>query len=178
MQIARKISVGSINGVRAGFKGVKETTLVGRLIGQALAFSTHDGDKGTYQKFKGEFRAINADGEEVAAPVMFLPSPAQEMLANAITEAQGKAVSFGFDVYVVPHPTAVLGYEYKIKPLLETAPSDPLKQLMAGLPPMEVKPKQAAIEMAPTTEANVAAAEEPVKVNPVEEPAKSTSKKK
>lgn len=150
MQIARKISVGSINGVKAGFKGVTETTLVGRLVGQAMAATQHDGEKGSYTKFKGEFRAINADGEEVAAPVMFLPSPAQEMLADAVKAAEGKAVAFGFDVFVVPNATAVLGYEYKIKPLLETAPSDPLKALMAGLPAMELKPKQAALEMSPT----------------------------
>jgi hypothetical protein len=178
MQIARKISVGSINGVKSGFKGIKEPTLVGRLVGQAMGVSAHESEKGTYQKFKGEFRAINADGEEIAAPVMYLPSPAQEMLADAINAADGKAVAFGFDIFAVPNPTAVLGYEYKIKPLLETAPSDPVKQLMAGLPPLEIKPKQAALPGVSETDK---AEEKPTEEQkPEEKPQaeKATAKKK
>lgn len=178
MQIARKITVGTINGIRGGFVVAEgETRLVGRIYGMAGAVETKESTYGPYQRFKGEFRAINEDGEEIGAPILMLPEPASGMLAAALATESGKSgVQFGFDIFVQSTPKKQpgdRGYQYVIKPLLETAPSDPLKALAASLPalPAPAAPKQAALtgvdpamqsaaEPAPATEAAPAPAQE------------------
>ena len=141
MQIAKKISVGGINGVRNGFKNVAQTTLVARILGVAYSFEHKDTNFGKSLSFHGEFRAVNADGEEVAAPVCYLVSPADTMLAQALTEAKGSSVEFGFDIFVSPkekRDERDLGYEYKVKPLLEATVSDPLAKIMARVQPLQL----------------------------------------
>lgn len=153
MQIAKKITIGTINGIRGGFacnwtEGKPETQaafLAGRIIGIARSVDAKQTTYGEAARFTGEFRAINQDGEEIAAPTLYLPSPADGLLKSAIVEADGGAVNFAFDIYVQPTPKKQpgdRGYEYVIKPLLETKPSDPLAELAKALPAPAIKPKQ------------------------------------
>jgi hypothetical protein len=133
MEILRKMSVGAINGVNGGFKDVTETRHVARIMGIVRGVETKETNIGRSYKFTGEFRGINEHGEEFSSPVCYLPNPADSMLVEAFTAANGQQVGFAFDVFVTPKPkrnSVDLGYEYKIKPLLETKPSDPLAALM------------------------------------------------
>jgi hypothetical protein len=150
MEIARKITIAGINGVRGGFdvKPDAPVTLMARVMGLARKVEVKTTTYGDSLKFVGEFRAINADGEEFAAPVIYLPKPADEMLAEALTEAGENGVQFAFDIFIEPVPKKTpvdRGYQFKVKPLLDTKPSDPLAALMAGLPAPAVRAKQPAL---------------------------------
>jgi hypothetical protein len=133
MEILKKMSVGAMNGVTGGFKDVTESKRVARILGIVRSIETKDTNIGRSYKFTGEFRGINAEGEEFSSPVCYLPAPADSMLLEAFTASDGQPVGFAFDIFVNPKPKKTpvdLGYEYKIKPLLETKPSDPLLTLM------------------------------------------------
>ena len=141
--ITKKITIGGINGIRAGFKGIKELTLVARIYGTTSKFDAKESAQyGVSYKFSGEFRAINADGEEFASPVCYLVEPAQSMLVEALNAAEGKAVEFAFDFFVQPDEKSVTGYIYEIKPLLETKASAPLQSMAEKLPQLSIQPRQ------------------------------------
>ena len=162
MEIAKKITLGGINGVRKGFKGITETLFVGRIMGIASSVEEGETPMGPYVKFKGDFEGTNMEGEITRAPVCYLIAPADGMLAAAIKASDNKPVSFGFDFYAVPMADAVLGCAYKVKPLLETAASDPMLALQAAIgAPVPLKSKQLALpatapEVAPVVAPEVA----------------------
>jgi hypothetical protein len=98
MEMTRKISVGGINGVRKGFKGITAPTILARVVGIARVTKWEDGDAGTYCKFTGDFSAWNKDGKGYRAPAVFLPEPAQSLLATAVdADESGNGVEFAFD---------------------------------------------------------------------------------
>lgn len=147
--LSRKLSIGVINNVKNGFKGVTERQLVGRIYGIANKVEVGEhATNGAFNKFKGEFRAYNSEGQEYISPVCFLPSPADGMLAAAIAAAGADAnagVKFGFDFFVVPDEKVAIGYVYETIPLLETRPTDPFAELMGeiGDKPLQLSaPKQ------------------------------------
>lgn len=172
MEIARKMTVGGINNVRKGFKGVTETKLVARILGIADTAVQEDGALGSYWKFTGEFQGTNEQGEMHAAPVLMLPKPADDMLAAAVKQAAGGSVKFGFDIYVEPREDVAIGYAYKIKPLLEVKPSNPLADLIASIPALPGKAQESLALDAPPAPAP-APAEAPAPA-----PAPAASKKK
>lgn len=162
MEIARKISIGGINGVRKGFKDVKETQFVARVMGIAHSAKQEEGNLGAYWKFTGEFQAVNQAGEITAAPVIFLPAPADEMLAAAVKAADAP-VKFGFDISIEPREDVAIGYAYRIKPLLEVKPSNPLADLLAEMPALPALPNktQSALALEAPAEAGNGATETP-----------------
>lgn len=156
MEIARKISVGGINGIKRGFKGIEVLTFVARIIGIARSAKVEEGDNGAYVKFGGDFQATNMDGEVITAPVMFLPEPASSLLENAVKSAEGGDVRFGFDIFVEPNESVAIGYNYKVKPLLEVKPSDPMADLMKSIEapvPLKLEAPKTEGEKAPETPA-------------------------
>lgn len=161
MNVAKQITVGTINGIRKGFKNVTAERLVARIYG--IARGIEDGEhpqNGAWVRFNGDFKGINQDGEITIAPTCFLTSPADQLLRSAVVAAEGKDVQFGFDFYVVPHDTAVLGYVYKVRPMMQVEASDPMKALESSfskdLPALGVDPT---LRLAGNTEADVADAE-------------------
>ncbi len=171
MQVARKISVGGINGVRSGFKGITEKTFVARIVGIANSADAKESQFGAYWKFSGEFQATNQEGEIIAAPVCMLPEPAAGMLAAQIKEA-GNGVQFGFDFFVVPDEKSTTGYTYQTSPLMESKPSNPLEDLLKAVPalPALPAPKQ------PALTGTEAATEKPAE-NAAEKPAEKAAPK-
>lgn len=136
MKLLRKISVGGINGVRGGLKGIKGRVRVMTVAGIARDYKEKTNENmGVSYGFSGEFRAINVDGEECAAPVVYLPEPAQGMLKSQIDAIDGeKSVEFGFHVFAVEDASAIKGYVFELEPLMETRASTALEQLTANLP--------------------------------------------
>ena len=146
MEILKKMSIGAINGVRKGFKGVTEKRFVARIMGIAQSVIVEDGALGTYRKFTGEFKGINADGEEFVSAVCFLPSPVDSLLEASMKDNSGAAVNFAFDISVAPNDTPI-GYEYVVSSLLETKPSNPLAELMAKIVPLQISAKSKQAEL-------------------------------
>jgi len=137
MQISRKLSVSVLNNIRKGFKNVTESRYVGRIYGIARGAVVEEGVNGPYIKFVGEFRGVSPTGEIFAAPVAFLPAPADGLLADAVKGDQhGSGVQFGFDFYIEPREDVAIGYSYVTKPLMEQKPSDPLAALENQIAPV------------------------------------------
>ncbi len=147
MQVERKLTIGGMNGVRKGFKGIKEKTFVARVLGIVNSATVEDGQLGAYHKFVGEFQGTNQNGELFTAPVCMLPEPASGMLYTAVQSAEGGSVKFGFDFHVVPDESVAIGYKYATTPLLETKPSNPLAEMLASIPalPQLAAPSQPAL---------------------------------
>jgi len=160
--IAKKISIGSLNGLRGGFKKesvTAEPMLAARIYGRADSFEAKDGGAmGVSFKFVGDFLGVNQYGEITSSPVCYLIAPADGMLVAALKNNEGKGVEFGFDFMVVKNDTAVLGYEYKVKPILETTAAEPLLAIQSKItaPPIPVKPRQPQLALAASTEAATA----------------------
>lgn len=144
METTRKISIGSINGVRKGFKGIVARVRMARIAGIARVAKVEENDAGTYTKFVGEFHAWNKDGEAVVAPVAYFPDAAQVLLSAALESDAGSGVEFAFDFFAVPK-TGGTGYDWEVVPLIETRKSDPLgallQQVQAPLPPLNPAPE-------------------------------------
>ncbi len=134
MKIAKKISIGKINGVRKGFKDVKSRRKVARILGIAreAILKVSENMKDSYC-FVGEFRGINEAGEVYVAAECYMPEPAQGLLHAAVENSGGSPVEFGFDFYLVPSPDAVLGYEFETEALMEHRPSNALAELEARI---------------------------------------------
>ena len=179
MQVARKISVGSINGVRSGFKGTTEKTFVARIVGIASSAEAKESQFGTYWKFTGEFQATNMEGEIIGAPACMLPEPSAGMLAAAVKESNG-GVQFGFDFFVVPDEKSTTGYVYQVHPLIESKPSNPLADLLQGVPelPKLAAPKSPDAAPAPAESPATAPADAPTTATAEEKPAVQAGKKK
>ena len=133
MKLVKKITMASVNNIRGGFKNVdpKGASFLGmRVVGLVRGYDTLvSPTMGESQKFYGEIRAENREGEEFASPCCFVPEPAQGLLRSAVDAADGLAVEFGFDILVVPDAESMVGYHFDIVPLLETKPSDALLTL-------------------------------------------------
>lgn len=150
LQIARKITVAGINNVKGGFvlKDGEDNRHVARIVGLAQSAGVKETAYGPSWRFVGEFRAINEDGEEIAAPVLYLPAPADEMLSSAVAANPSGGVQFAFDIFMirVEKKTPIdRGYQFVVKTLMDSKPSNPVLSLMASLPPTEKKAKQLAL---------------------------------
>lgn len=150
--LMKKISVGGINNVRKGFKGIVERTIMGRIVGIARMAKWEEGDLGQYAKFIGDFLAWNKDGEQFAAPVCFLPEPAQSMLASAVQgDESGNGVQFAFDFVAAPDENSVTGYQWQAVPLLEVRVSDPMQEVLKAInaPALSSPPENNKLEEIP-----------------------------
>lgn len=161
MKLLRKMSVGALNETKGGFKGITEETFMARIFGIARSVSVETSTFGAYFKFSGEFRGINQDGEESAAPVLYLIEPIDSMLKSALDGSEGKPVEFAFDIYAVPDtdPRSKTGYQYRAKTLQDSKPSEPLAALQASIANAPaIPPKKSAPQLALTgTEAQAPA---------------------
>lgn len=135
MKLLKKISIGSVNNVRGGLKDIKGRVRIITIAGIANGYAEKTSETmGVSYAFKGEFRAVNRDGEEAAAPVAYLPEPAQGLLkAQLDSIAPGSAAEFGFHFFAVEDATAIKGYYFECVPLMEARRSTALENLTARL---------------------------------------------
>lgn len=97
------------------------------IAGKAEAVQTSFGDS---TRFVGDFKGKNiATGEVQRSSKVFLPGIVEEMLANAIEEADGANIEFGFIVGVEFSEKGSMGYAYTVKPVMQVKESDALKHL-------------------------------------------------
>lgn len=135
MKLLKKISIGTVNGVRGGLKDIKGRVLVITIAGLANSYKEKTSETmGVSYAFIGEFRAINKDGEECASPVAYLPEPAQGMLKAQLDSVEkGTTVEFGFQFYAVEDETAIKGYAFECVPLMEARKSTAMDALTARI---------------------------------------------
>ena len=131
-----------------------------KIAGEANGAKTGQTDKGDYVKFKGQFVGTDmTTGELYSAGECILPHYLGSQLAIALTE--GESVRFAFEIGAQRADTAITGYAFTVKPLMEIKLSDSVAELMA-LAGIKESPKLAApvpaAEAAPTPEAALAGA--------------------
>lgn len=114
---------------------------MGRLFGEAVAIKTKEAKNGDpYQYIVGTFRCITGDGKAFESEKLFLSSGLQESIETALTQAEGKAVEFAYDVFSVPDDKSSVGYKYAAKSLKKTETSDRLAVLSKEMEQL-AKPK-------------------------------------
>lgn len=135
MKLLKKISIGSVNNVRGGLKDIVGRVRIITIAGLATGYKEKTSETmGTSYAFSGEHRAINRDGEEAAAPIAYLPEPAQGLLkAQLDSVPQGTSVEYGFHFFAVEDATAIKGYYFECVPLMEARASTALETLTARL---------------------------------------------
>jgi hypothetical protein len=123
--LLKKLSLASLIGKIEKPKG---PTALYRVIGTVIGVKTGTSTYGGWTALMGDFEAINLDsGEMYASSKAFLPEPALSMLAAASMKSPG-GVEFAVEVGVKPANNA-FGYEYTVRPLIDSAPTDALKAL-------------------------------------------------
>lgn len=152
MKILKKISIGSINSVRGGFNAMQlfgltpnptdpngkpigkfERVTVMTVVGIVNGYAEKTSETmGVSYAFKGEFQAINKDGEKCVAPICYLPEPAQSLIKTAVDDG-ATAIEVGFVVDAVRSDDALKGYEFELKPLQEPKASSALDHLTQRL---------------------------------------------
>lgn len=136
-QILSKLSIKTAVGDTKQFKQFEKQTPVLRVIGLVRAKETGTTTYGDFVRFKGEFHATNLlTGEASVSAVCFLPSPVDQMLADVLNgrpEGDKNPVEFGFDIDVLPDPATEVGYQYRVRTLVEAKQSDPMEALMTKL---------------------------------------------
>lgn len=112
--------------------GVKEGESVAllRIAGNSTAAKTGQTDKGEYTKLLGEFIGTDlTTGELYQSGQCILPEFVGGTLGAALKS--GSAVRFAFEIHARRKDSAVTGYEFVVKPLMQAEASDSLKELAA-----------------------------------------------
>jgi hypothetical protein len=106
------------------------------IYGMTNKVKSGSSEKGEWTQFRGEFEAVTPDGEVFVAGGCFLPEPIQSMLHSQMSQAQvedkNASVKFAVRVSIVKPAKgkpSVTGYEYRVKPIIESNEESPLKAL-------------------------------------------------
>ena len=136
MKLEKKLSLRQILGTvketrHLAEQGQGESVYVARIFGIGRSLKTGETDNGPWVAIMGEGKGINVrTGDEVRSSKVFLPAPADEMVASQVASLErGGAVEYGFDVFVREDQTAATGYVYEVEPIMEPGESDPLSML-------------------------------------------------
>jgi hypothetical protein len=115
-----------------GLKEDQKELVLGSIVGNATGIftGTNPVDGSVFKGLKGAFEYTDADPERdvLTSGKMFLPSGIDEMIFNAVEEADGGSVQFAFEVSVFRADNPQ-GYSWKYKPLMKAAEVDPLSEL-------------------------------------------------
>jgi len=147
MEIARKLSGATLVQGRS-LKNIEKETYLGRIYGVVESTESVETPFGVdADKFNGEFVCLREDGDQVTAPVCYLPPVVSSITANAVKK--GAPIKFGFDFYAVPSDKSKTGYTWKAVPLMEIKQSESLLAFAQGFPALpgvsaETKPEEKA----------------------------------
>lgn len=123
-----------------------------KIIGQVHGSRTGVGQDGEpWIMFTGSFLATNLQtGELITSPQAALPKHISALLFDAVKNAEGQPVEFGFQIGAKVSEKSATGYEYEVDSLIEQRIADPLAALAAragvAIPQLaapEVKPETA-----------------------------------
>ena len=146
IQLLKKISLRSVFGDKGDVLEIvmkdknKEHALM-RIIGFANGTREaksrepgDDGEKILSTGLVGEFEATNLQtGEVFSSSVAWLPQMAVDLVSGRLGDGNDR-VGFAFDVGAVYSTKAATSYEYTVRPLIESKPSDAMAELQKQLP--------------------------------------------
>ena len=135
--LSRRLTIGSINGVRGGWPKPEAKRFVGRFAGRASFGEVKQTQFGEYTRFGGSFFAFNANGDRFESNYIILPEPAQGMVRAAVAGAasNGGGIEFAVDVFIEPDsdPRNARGYLFSCSTVFENA-DETLTRLEKSLP--------------------------------------------
>lgn len=102
------------------------------VIGIAIRTETKETNYGDSVLIHGSFKAIRASDKAVfAAGKAFLPALVTEAIQNGLAMSDGKPIEFAVEIgkKSVEKKDGTEGYEYTVKPLIDTSVNSPLEQL-------------------------------------------------
>lgn len=137
-EIIRKITIASTGWTKAqinaalaavgGNDGDKVDLM--KIVGITTSAKPGQTDKGEFVVLHGQFTAINCDGGEVfTSAKCILPNFISESLSVALE--QSPEVEFAILIGAEAKASAVTGYQFTVKPLVESKPSDKMAALLA-----------------------------------------------
>jgi hypothetical protein len=154
MEIVKKLTLRTMNlGKVVLRKAVPEegdNKSVAKIVGRTTLAQPVQGDNGESLRLIGDFTGLNLlTGEIFSSTVCFIPNFVAEPLANALKESD--AVEFAIEITAKFSEKSAVGYEFGVKPLLETKPTNAMQALLersgVALPaltaPVEAAPEQA-----------------------------------
>lgn len=101
-----------------------------KITGTTTGAKTGQTDKGQFTKLLGEFVGVDlTTGALYRSQQCILPEFLGGVLGSALT--QGQSVRFAFEIGAKRKDNAITGYEFSIKPLIDTRPTDGMAELMA-----------------------------------------------
>lgn len=108
---------------------------VGRVLAMVRSAETVSTSYGDSTKFKGEFRAFDADGKEFISSSAYFPEVIADELLNGLSarEDDNDTIEFACDLFIRWNDTQV-GYQYEVQVHTEARSSEPLAALAASLP--------------------------------------------
>lgn len=110
----------SVKGVFGDFVPVTKDRILVRIWGRTHEKELCNTQFGDSVRFKGVFKAANAEtGEIFRAGELFLPGIAESLLSGALDGAGANAVEFAFDIGVKQDKTVAVGYIYTVKPVVK-----------------------------------------------------------
>lgn len=134
LKLLKKVAVSTVCALpKTFFKEVTKETPIMRVAGIVRGHELVPTPYGEAVKFKGEFRAIDLTRdapENCAGAACYLPAPVDQMLLSALIENPGAALEFAYDIAVVPDEKSNVGYQYRVRTLTESKPSDPMAALL------------------------------------------------
>lgn len=102
-----------------------------RIVGIASGFKPGATDKGDYLLLLGEFSAVNLmTGAQFASGRAILPNFLSDSLGAVLQN--GGSAEFALEIGVRRKDSAVAGYEYTARPLVESKSSDRMAELIAA----------------------------------------------
>jgi hypothetical protein len=110
-----------------------------RIYGEANDSVTKENRKtgDPYSYLVGEFRAVNAKGEQFESEKLYLPNAVQEKVQGLLKTSGGAPVRFGYDFFSTPSETASTGYQYAASVIVKTEATDRLAEMAKE---MDAKP--------------------------------------
>lgn len=130
--LLRKITIKNLGfGVADIKEAVKETgsASLAKIVGLTTTATPGQTDKGSFIKFGGTFKAVNnVTGEIFESSTCILPNFVAEPMASALENTT--ELEFGLEIGARAVENSVTGYEFVVRPLIETKPSDKMQALL------------------------------------------------
>lgn len=143
MEILRKITIKTCGNftvarIKELISGIKdgETVPLLKIVGESTGAKTGETDKGRFTRLSGSFVGTDmTTGALYQSGQCILPEFIGAQLGAAL--AQGESVRFAFQIDARRKDNALTGYEFSIKPLIDTKPANAMLELMqlAGIDP-------------------------------------------
>lgn len=115
-----------------------------KVAGLSTAAATGQTDKGSFTRLTGNFVGTDlTTGELYQSGQCILPEYIGAQLGAALLGGGGRAVQFAFEIGAKRKDDAITGYEFTVKPLIESRPTDAMSALMklAGIEPKATLPE-------------------------------------